>query len=460
MSGTSGMLTALAAFNNRNTTSFYPELYRIKMLILNANKRGSNVVNTSYTSVDTNTNTHTYNILKNLQLLFPGIYINYSKINNGLPFYVFSPSDLSFTTQNNITNNFYISQTAAVVIDASGTFAFTYTSGNAASTPMSTNQAPFITTSGVAVSISSALTGTPGTIYASGSASIPANTNVTVTVTIRYSSIPTVDFGISFNNTNNGSYVNAFKTWLKTANNLTTNVPTLTLTNITNVPLATSGYQFAGLSGTSLIPRVVINAIPIIRQNTSLIGCFSECTNFNSNISGWDTSAVTTMANCFSGCSDYNNGSQALNWNTSKVTSMASCFSGCTAFNSNISTWNTSKVTDMSFMFFNASSFNQAITYNMESQYWNTSAVTTIANIFACILEGGEFNNGGSSMNWILTGLSGQPLTALMVTQTSSSIYNWRGGYQDSADQSTAYAALTFANAPVLLTTGSNTAFL
>jgi surface protein len=274
------------------------------------------------------------------------------------------------------------------------------------------NSLPFITAPGVAIT-TSVISLTNG--GAPISATVSVNTTLYVTVTVTYSSIPTADFGISFN-------TQLFKTWLVAANYSSG----LSLLSISNVPLSTAGSQFAGITSIATI------AIPIIRQGTSLANCFNGCTAFNSNISGWDTSNVTSMAYCFNGCSVYNNNSIAL-------------------------TWNTSKVTDMSFMFFNARLFNQAITSNMGSQYWNTSAVTTIANIFACITSGGAFNNGGSSMNWILTGLNGLPLTTAMVTTTSSSIYNWRGGVTGT---NTIPAALAPTNAPVLLTTGPNAAFL
>ena len=48
-------------------------------------------------------------------------------------------------------------------------------------------------------------------------------------------------------------------------------------------------------------------------------------------------------------------------WNTSNVTSMAQMFDGASAFNQNIGGWNTSKVTDMSEMFVGAPAFNQSV---------------------------------------------------------------------------------------------------
>ncbi len=39
MFGTAGMLTSLKAFNKKNTESFYPDLYNLKLQTLNANKK-------------------------------------------------------------------------------------------------------------------------------------------------------------------------------------------------------------------------------------------------------------------------------------------------------------------------------------------------------------------------------------------------------------------------------------
>jgi surface protein len=425
MSGTAGMLVALANFNIKNTTTYYPELYRIKMLILNANKFVATSVTCTYTYTATSVPSDLMNILYNLTILFPGIYIYYNRTSGNLVqgnYCTYVSGDFFSPTTSGNTFSIYISQSAnasmtATSTPASGTFVFSYLSGNTISTSLSASQAPFITVSGVTInSITTTNTATPATGYTNN---IPANTNVTVTVAVTYTSIPTADFGISFNAS--ATSTSAFKTWLVPANYTSG----LTLISISNVPLSNAGSQFAGIASTGFAIAPAAN--PIIRQGTSLANCFNGCTYFNSNISGWDTSNVTSMANCFNGCINYNNNSVAL-------------------------TWNTSKVNDMSSMFYNAKVFNQAITYNAVSQYWNTSAVTTIANIFACTTVG-AFANAGVSMLWILTGLPG----TLTQTVAGSSIYNWRGGVSATA---TFAAPLTYTFAPAALTTGPNTAFL
>src|SRR5574344_3000958 len=59
----------------------------------------------------------------------------------------------------------------------------------------------------------------------------------------------------------------------------------------------------------------------------------------------------------------------------SEITDMSSIFRQSN-FNGNISNWNTSNVTDMEWMFFNAKSFNQYI------GKWDTSKVTSMEGMF------------------------------------------------------------------------------
>ena len=97
-------------------------------------------------------------------------------------------------------------------------------------------------------------------------------------------------------------------------------------------------------------------------------------TTFNSDISFWDTSNVTTMERMFQMAEAFN---QPIgNWNTSKVTDMTAMFSSASAFNQDIGSWDTSSVTNMRLMFSVSSSFNQDISN------WDTSNVTDMNRMF------------------------------------------------------------------------------
>jgi surface protein len=109
---------------------------------------------------------------------------------------------------------------------------------------------------------------------------------------------------------------------------------------------------------------------PNLSGVASLFFYFNGCTIFNGDISGWDVSSVTNMANMFRDATAFN---QSLNWDVSKVTNMNSMFNGATAFNQSLN-WDVSKVTTMDAMFRSATAFNQDI------GGWDISAVTNFTN--------------------------------------------------------------------------------
>ena len=135
-------------------------------------------------------------------------------------------------------------------------------------------------------------------------------------------------------------------------------------------------------------------------QVTDMSGLFKNKTDFNSNISFWDTSNVTTMSEMFDNASSFNQ--DIGNWDVSSVTNMFEMFENTTSFNQDIGEWNTSNVVNMRGLFAGASTFNQNIggwdTFNVENMYavfldatafnqnienWDTSSTTNMGFMFS-----------------------------------------------------------------------------
>jgi len=108
--------------------------------------------------------------------------------------------------------------------------------------------------------------------------------------------------------------------------------------------------------------------------------------NVRGLVSSNPSSLITT---CTSGITNMNGmlSSSTFNhdigsWDTSKVTTMANMFFGNSAFDKDIGNWDTSKVTTMGSMFNGASNFNQNLTS------WCVTLITSKPTLF----------NGGSSI--------------------------------------------------------------
>ena len=97
-------------------------------------------------------------------------------------------------------------------------------------------------------------------------------------------------------------------------------------------------------------------------------------TDFNGDISNWNTSNVNDMSFIFYDCESFNQ--DISQWNVSNVIDMYAVFSGCKLFNQDISTWDVSNVENMNFMFFDCKSFNQDISQ------WDVSNVKDSLHIF------------------------------------------------------------------------------
>ncbi|MFD2098363.1 BspA family leucine-rich repeat surface protein [Flagellimonas iocasae] len=141
--------------------------------------------------------------------------------------------------------------------------------------------------------------------------------------------------------------------------------------------------------------------VPNLSQTTSMVDMF-RFSNFNGDVSGWETGNVTYMTSMFKDNIAFEgNGISA--WDVSKVTDMSFMFSGTTLFNQNLNSWDVSNVTNMQAMFNDATAFNGFLNgwglktgnvTNMDSMFngassfnrgisgWDVSSVTTMRYMF------------------------------------------------------------------------------
>lgn len=180
--------------------------------------------------------------------------------------------------------------------------------------------------------------------------------------------------------------------------------------------------------------------------DVSTITDFSFCFNasgMNVDISGWDTSSATNMAQMFTSAPNFNQ--PVGSWNVSNVTTFLRMFQGASSFNQNLSAWNTSSAQTFQQMF-NASAFNnggdpginnwvtssvgtllgmfQSCPFNQPIGSWNTSSVTNLQSVFA---GNSSFNQdiGGWSVGFV-TNASAMFLNASAFNNGgSASINNW-----------------------------------
>lgn len=172
---------------------------------------------------------------------------------------------------------------------------------------------------------------------------------------------------------------------------------------------------------------------------------FFNDTEFNSDISFWDTSNVTDFSSMFRNATEFNQ--NIGGWNTSNAFDTHRMFQGATSFNQDISSWDVSRATDMYAMFENAEAFNQPL------GNWDVSNVTYMDYMF---FNARSFNQDISS--WCVSNFTSEPtdfstdsgLTSenmpvwgscptaaesytINVTATSSSDYNLSGNDRNGA---------------------------
>lgn len=141
-----------------------------------------------------------------------------------------------------------------------------------------------------------------------------------------------------------------------------------------------------------------------------------QCSSFNSDVSGWNFSTVTSLHACFR-ATPFNHPS-ILTWDFStgiSTFSMSSMFSENYAFNQAIGIWDVSRVSDMNSMFMN-SNFNQSLAN------WDTSNCTN----FTSMLNATPFNNDVSG--WVISDNASLSSVFANSSFNHSSIQNWSIG--------------------------------
>jgi len=115
---------------------------------------------------------------------------------------------------------------------------------------------------------------------------------------------------------------------------------------------------------------------------TNMTSMFYDARSFNQNIGSWNVANVTDFTELFRECTAFDNGGSddINNWNTGNVTSMYRTFKKATSFNRDISGWDTSSVTSMRYMFSEATVFNKAIPTSGSD--WDVSNVTIMGHMF------------------------------------------------------------------------------
>ena len=125
-------------------------------------------------------------------------------------------------------------------------------------------------------------------------------------------------------------------------------------------------------------------------SNAEIYEMFRDKTQFNQDISDWDTSQATIFKHTFREATAFNG--DLSTWDVSQVHSMGWMFWGASAFNQDISAWDVGKVTGMRDMFREASSFNQDLSA------WDVRKVT---NMYTMFLSASSFNQVLCGQYWV-----------------------------------------------------------
>ena len=130
---------------------------------------------------------------------------------------------------------------------------------------------------------------------------------------------------------------------------------TLDVSSLTNcIKCDDFSYLFSGFKRVKHIIGIENWDVSNVRD---MFRMFSNCDNFNSDLSKWNVSNVRNMFGMFDNCKTFN--SDLSKWDVSNVENMGYMFDNCETFNSDLSKWNVSNVKNIGDMFYNCKSLKQ-----------------------------------------------------------------------------------------------------
>ncbi len=193
--------------------------------------------------------------------------------------------------------------------------------------------------------------------------------------------------------TNYRNFPSTWKTEIASTTYMTTTITPANLTSIKFAPTVPSGYTKIGTlsTGLSVYKGTTATEIAFVAgrifapvNSSYLFYNLSKLTTLD--VSGFDTSKVTSMSEMFESCSALTS-LDLSNFNTSNVTDMYYMFGSCSALtNLDVSGFNTSNVTNMYYMFgdcsaltsLDVSGFDTSNVTKMISMFYNCSALTSL----------------------------------------------------------------------------------
>ena len=227
---------------------------------------------------------------------------------------------------------------------------------------------------------------------------------------------------------------------------------------------------FAGGGSTSAFNANISNwDLSGVTKTGGLVSMFHGCLKFNQPLSNWTLpSPVTSLNGFLMGCEDFNQ--DISNFNMTNITDIGKMFYGCDDFNAtNLQNWerttagNTStmaNITNMADLFNYKKDVNK--TFNNAISSWNTSGVTSMANLSANVTGNGQGMTSAFVTGWDTSSVSNfsaafknaydfnsnlGSLNITSLTNASQMFYTWASGQSTANYTDTIIGWATFVKA-------------